>query len=79
MLLATTAGAGTALGRLDRRFNTLGVGAVLFLLSDMVLGIEIFRGQFPQDTLAVWIPYGCGQMLIVFSASRYAASKIEDG
>ena len=72
LLLATTAGVGSALAVLDRRFLFLGIGAVLFLLSDMVLGVEIFRGEFPQDTLAVWIPYGCGQMLIVFSAARYA-------
>ncbi len=71
LLLATTAGVGTALGVLDRRFLPLAAGGVLFLVSDLVLGVEIFRGPFPQDTLAVWIPYGCGQMLIVYSAARY--------
>lgn len=73
LLLAITAGVGTALGLLDRRFLTLAAGSALFLLSDLILGVEIFRGRFPQDTLAVWIPYGCGQMLIVFSAARYVS------
>ncbi len=70
LLLSATAGAGSALGLMDARFRPLALGAILFLLSDMVLAVEIFRGPFAQDTLAVWIPYGCGQMLIVFSAVR---------
>lgn len=72
LLLAGTAGVGTALGLADSRFGALALGAALFLLSDMILAVEIFRGDFPQDTLAVWLPYGCGQMLIVLSAVRTA-------
>lgn len=75
LLLSATAGVGSVLGLLDARFRTLGAGAILFLVSDMVLGVEIFRGQFSQDTLAVWIPYGCGQMLIVYSAVRLVSDQ----
>lgn len=70
LLLSATAGFGTALALAAPVFRPLAVGAALFLLSDLVLAVELFRGRFPQDTLAVWIPYGVGQMLIVFTVAR---------
>lgn len=79
LLLSATAGVGTALGLAEGRTRRFGFGAVLFLVSDMVLGVEIFRGSFPQDTLAVWLPYGCGQMLIVTSAVSLLADRAEVG
>lgn len=72
LLLSATAGCASALALADRAFRLLALGAALFLLSDLILAVELFRGRFPQDTLAVWIPYGVGQMLIVFTAARQA-------
>ncbi|MGE0621338.1 MAG: lysoplasmalogenase [Pseudomonadales bacterium] len=70
LLLSATAGFGTALALADRAYRRLALGAALFLLSDLILAVALFRGPFPQDTLAVWIPYGVGQMLIVFTVAR---------
>ncbi len=67
LLLAGTAGFATALAVQDRRFMVLAVGAALFLLSDLILAWRIFRGPFTYGTEAVWLTYGPGQMLIVYS------------
>ena len=76
LLLAATAGFATALAVTDRRFVLLAAGAALFLLSDLILAVELFRGRFVQDTLAVWVPYGVGQMLIVFTSARQVESSL---
>jgi len=73
LLLSTTAGFATALALADPAYRLMAVGAALFLLSDLILAVVLFRGPFPQNTLAVWIPYGVGQMLIVFTVARCAA------
>ena len=67
MLLAGTAGVATGLAVQDRRFTLLAIGAGLFLLSDLILAWGMFRDSFPHRTEAVWIPYGGGQMLIVYA------------
>jgi uncharacterized membrane protein YhhN len=67
LLLAGTAGVATALAVQERRFTILAVGAALFLASDMILAIGLFRGNFAHQTVAVWSAYGSGQMMIVFS------------
>lgn len=67
MLLAGTTGVATGLAVQDRRFVRLAVGAALFLLSDLILAWGMFQGSFPFRTAAVWIPYGTGQMLIVYA------------
>lgn len=72
LLLSATAGFATALALTAPVFRPLAAGAALFLLSDLVLAVALFRGPFAQDTLAVWIPYGVGQMLIVLTAGRAA-------
>ena len=36
--------------------------------SDLILAFGLFRGHFSYQTEAVWLTYGPGQMLIVFSA-----------
>ena len=48
-------------------FLPLACGAALFLASDLILAFGLFRGDFPHQTEAVWLTYGPGQMLIVFS------------
>jgi len=65
-LLAGTAGVATGLAVQNRKFAIVAVGAALFLISDLVLAWGMFRGSFAHRTEAVWIPYGGGQMMIVF-------------
>ncbi len=67
MLLAGTAGVATGLAVQNGRFTMLAVGAALFLLSDLILAWGMFQGSFALRTAAVWIPYGGGQMLIVYA------------
>lgn len=68
LLLAGTAGLGSALAWQDRRFVLLALGAALFLLSDLILAGDMFGDLFFRligDV--VWLTYGPGQMLIVYS------------
>lgn len=74
LLLAGTTGCATGLALQDRRFTGLALGAALFLFSDLVLAWRIFRGPFPHAGDLVWLTYGPGQMLIVYSI--VAARKI---
>jgi YhhN family len=67
LLLAGTAGVASGLAAADRRFLPLACGAALFLASDLILACGLFRGGFPHQAEAVWLTYGPGQMLIVFS------------
>lgn len=67
LLLAGTAGITSGLAIQDRRFTALALGGALFLASDLILACELFRGHFAYDTECVWLTYGPGQMLIVFS------------
>lgn len=76
LLLAGTAGFATALAVQDRRFTLLAVGAGLFLLSDLILAWRLFRGPFPYGGEAVWLTYGPGQMLIVYSIGSAARAII---
>ncbi len=66
-LLAGTAGVATGLAVQNKRFAILAIGAALFLASDLILGWDMFRETFPHRMEAVWIPYGGGQMLIVYA------------
>lgn len=68
LLLASMAGLAMGLALQDRRFTILAAGAALFFISDLILAIGMFRGNLPQQTEIVWLLYGPGQMLIVFSA-----------
>jgi uncharacterized membrane protein YhhN len=73
LLLAGTAGITSGLARQDRRLVGPALGAALFLASDMILAIELFRGSFAYQTECVWLTYGPGQMLIVSSTIIAAA------
>ena len=46
---------------------TQSVGAIP-VLNLLILAFGLFRGHFSYQTEAVWLTYGPGQMLIVFSA-----------
>jgi len=67
LLLAGTAGVACGLAAQDRRLTALAVGGALFLASDLILACGLFRGYFAHQTECVWLTYGPGQMLIVFS------------
>lgn len=68
LLLASTAGLATAMALQEPRFIPLAIGAALFLLSDLVLAGEMFSGlKFPLIGDVIWLTYGPGQMLIVYS------------
>ena len=75
LLLASTAGVASGLALQAPAFAPLAIGAALFLLSDLILG-GIWFGDlsFPLINDVVWLTYGPGQMLIVYSigtAIRY--------
>jgi uncharacterized membrane protein YhhN len=67
LLLAGTAGVATYLALENRRFSLLAAGAILFLISDLILAFRMFRGDFAWAGHAVWLTYGPAQMLIVYS------------
>jgi uncharacterized membrane protein YhhN len=68
MLLAGTAGLATVLAAHRGGLWPVAVGAALFLVSDLILAVVLFRGSFPYQSAAVWLTYGPGQMLIVLAA-----------
>ncbi len=70
LLLAATAGFAAGLALQSSRFIGLAIGAALFLFSDLVLAGELFGGlKFKSIGDVVWLAYGPGQMLIVYSVS----------
>ena len=74
LLLAGTTGVATGLALGDRRFWGLAAGAILFLASDFILAFRIFHGPFHLAGDAVWLTYGPGQMLIVYSVPAAVAA-----
>ncbi len=70
LLLAATTGLATGLAWQSSLFTGLAAGAALFLFSDLVLAGELFSGlKFKSIGDVVWLTYGPGQMLIVYSVS----------
>ncbi|MEM7333349.1 MAG: lysoplasmalogenase [Chloroflexota bacterium] len=68
LLLAGTTGVGTGLALQEGAFVWLAVGAGLFLFSDLILAGELFADyKFRSVGDVVWLTYGPGQMLIVYS------------
>ena len=78
LLLASTAGLATSLAVQVPAFLPLALGAALFFVSDMILATELFTAfRFRAMGDAVWLTYGPGQMLIVYSvASALAVAKV---
>ena len=70
LILACTAGFATGLALQSALFVGLAFGAGLFLLSDLILAAEIFNGaKFKSIGDVIWLTYGPGQMLIVYSVA----------
>ncbi|MCU0499005.1 MAG: lysoplasmalogenase [Anaerolineae bacterium] len=67
LLLSSTAGVSAAIALSQPQYGWIAIGAALFLISDTILAMELFRPvKFPLINDAVWLTYGPGQMLIVF-------------
>ncbi|MEO6062606.1 MAG: lysoplasmalogenase family protein [Thermoflexales bacterium] len=68
VILSTMTAVAIALAYFDRRWWALGLGALLFLASDAVLGNQIFRrNRWPYSSDVVWGLYIAGQAGIVLS------------
>jgi hypothetical protein len=52
----------------DRRFLPVGIGGLLFLISDGLLAVRLFQNNWSGLGDLCWITYGIGQMLIVYGA-----------
>ncbi|MGB0384348.1 MAG: lysoplasmalogenase family protein [Ardenticatenaceae bacterium] len=69
--LATTTGLATALALQTSAFVWLAIGAALFLFSDLILAAQLFNGlHFRLIGDLVWLTYGPGQMMIVYSLAN---------
>lgn len=70
LLLASTVGLAAGLALQDLAFAGLAIGAALFLLSDLLLAARLFANRsFPLIDDVIWLTYGPGQMLIVYSVA----------
>lgn len=70
LLLASTAGLATGLAQVDRHFWLFTLGAALFFASDLILAGRLFSDlQFWLIGDVIWLTYGPGQMLIVYTAT----------
>ena len=74
LLLASTAGVVTGLAVQDPVFWPMAIGAALFVLSDLIIAGRLFNprplgSQRHSDLIdnTIWLTYGPGQMLIVYS------------
>ena len=70
LLIAAMAGVAVSLALQEVRFLPLALGAILFVVSDTLLGQRLFReGHFLLVGDVIWMTYIVGQLLIVFSAA----------
>ena len=70
LLIAAMAGVAVSLALQEVRFLPLALGAILFVVSDTLLGHRLFReGHFLLVGDVIWMTYIVGQLLIVFSAA----------
>lgn len=70
LLLASTVGVAAGLALQHNQFTWLAVGAALFLISDLILAAQLFNNTtFPLIGDVIWLTYGPGQMMIVYSAA----------
>jgi hypothetical protein len=68
LLLASTAGFAGGVALINSAFILMAIGAVLFLISDLILATQLFNGvHFKGIGDVVWLTYGPAQMLIVYA------------
>jgi uncharacterized membrane protein YhhN len=66
LFLATAAAVMATVACFDRRFLAVGIGGLLFLVSDGFLAVRLFQDNWRHLGDLCWITYGIGQMLIVY-------------
>lgn len=66
VFLSTAAAVMAAVACVDRRFLAVGIGGLLFLVSDAFLAVRLFQNNWHGIGDLCWITYGIGQMLIVY-------------
>ena len=72
LLLASTVGFTMSLTWLDPTFTLVTIGAILFLISDLLLATQLFKNvHFKSIGDVVWLLYGPAQMLIVLGVPLY--------
>lgn len=75
LLLSTTAGIAAGLALQDGRLFPVALGALLFLISDLILAARLFnKTYFRWIDDWVWLTYGPAQMLIVFGVGMLIGS-----
>ncbi|MCL4255230.1 MAG: lysoplasmalogenase [Anaerolineae bacterium] len=68
LLLASTAGFAGGVALSNSAFILMAIGAILFLISDLILATQLFNGvHFKGIGDVVWLTYGPAQMLIVYA------------
>lgn len=75
LLLASTVGVATGLAFQEPVFIAFAVGAALFLFSDLLIAAQLFAVRFTRERAQgainiddlIWLTYGPGQMLIVYT------------
>lgn len=73
ILLASIAGSACGLAGIDRRFRLAAFGSVLFVFSDLWIGIHLFnpvlaaRAYDATGLDLVWLSYGTAQFCLVFT------------
>lgn len=74
LLLSSTAGTACGLALHALVFLPFALGAALFLFSDLLIAVRLFHAgcHRPIDDL-IWLTYGPGQLLIVFSVGAALA------
>jgi hypothetical protein len=73
LLLASVAGLFTGVALQSSLLVPAAVGAILFLVSDLILASRLFAGRsFPLIGDLIWLTYGPGQALIVGSVAWIA-------
>jgi len=66
LFLSTATAMMATVGWVERRFLAVGIGGLLFLLSDAFLAVRLFQNNWHGIGDLCWITYGIGQMLIVY-------------
>lgn len=68
LLLASTPGFAGGVALSNSAFILMAIGAILFLISDLILATQLFNGvHFKGIGDVVWLTYGPAQMLIVYA------------
>lgn len=65
---------GMCFAALQHRSVCLGLGAILFVVSDFTLGVHLFVERVPHSTECIMIPYYLGQLLLYAGCIRLASS-----